>query len=99
MSAIPDASTTVVAERRGRRWLVGSFLLCPCHLPISLAILASVAGGTMVGSLLRDHVLIAGLAISLGWAAGTANGFRLLRHAQRGTCPVPLRTRWVRRSG
>lgn len=99
MSAIPDESTTVVEERRGRRWLVGSFLLCPCHLPISLAILASVAGGTMVGSLLRDHVLIAGLAISLGWAAGTANGFRLLRHAQRGTCPVPLRTRWVRRTG
>ena len=96
MSATP---VTPVEESRGRRWLVGSFLLCPCHLPISLAILASVAGGTALGGLLRDHVLIAGLAISLGWAAGTANGFRLLRHAQRGTCPVPLRARRARRTG
>lgn len=98
-TAPSPAPVTATEERRGRRWLVGSFLLCPCHLPISLAILASVAGGTVLGSLLRDHVLIAGLAISLGWLVGTANGFRLLRHAQRGTCPVPLRTRWARRTG
>lgn len=92
----PTGATTgiPVIEQRGRRWIVGSFLLCPCHLPLTLAILASLAGGTVIGGLLRDHVLLAGLVISLGWVAGTANGFRLVRHAQRGTCPVPLRARW-----
>ncbi|MBK5222823.1 MAG: hypothetical protein JJE52_08105 [Acidimicrobiia bacterium] len=82
-----------VIERRGRRWIFGSFLLCPCHLPLTLAIVISLAGGTVVGGLLRDHVVVAGLAISFGWVVGTANGFRLVRHAQRGTCPVPWRAR------
>lgn len=77
------------AERRGRRWIFGSFLLCPCHLPLTLAIVASLAGGTVIGGVLRDHVVLAGLVISLGWAAGTANGFRLVRRAQSGSCPVP----------
>jgi hypothetical protein len=85
--------STPAAERKGRRWLVGSFLLCPCHLPLSLAVLATVAGGTALGALLRDHTLVAGVIISLGWVAGTANGLRLVRHAQQGTCPVP----WWRR--
>lgn len=82
-----------VDEKQGRRWIFGSFLLCPCHLPITLAILGSLAGGTVIGGLLRDHALLAGVAITAGWLAGTANGFRLVRHAQRGTCPVPLRQR------
>lgn len=85
-------------ERKGRRWIFGSFLLCPCHLPLTLAIAASLAGGTVIGGLLRDHAVAAGLVISLGWVAGTVNGFRLVRHAQRGTCPVPWRTRWRTRS-
>lgn len=31
-------------ERRGRWWLVASFLACPCHLPITLAVLGTVLG-------------------------------------------------------
>jgi hypothetical protein len=31
----------------------------------------SLAGGTVVGGLLRDHVVVAGLAISFGWVVGT----------------------------
>ena len=92
LTATPSESPVV--ERRGRRWIFGSFLLCPCHLPLTIAIVMSLAGGTVVGGLLRDHALLAGVVISLGWAAGTANGFRLVRHAQRGTCPIPWRTRW-----
>jgi hypothetical protein len=83
-----------VVERRGRRWIFGSFLLCPCHLPLTLAIAASLAGGTVVGGLLREHALLAGVLVTVGWLVGTANGFRLVRHAQQGTCPVPLRRRW-----
>lgn len=87
-----------ITEQRGRWWIFGSFVLCPCHLPLTLGILLSVLGGTAIGGLLRDHALTASLIITLGWVVGTANGFRLVRHAQRGTCPVPWRTRWRRRT-
>lgn len=91
-----EVEESVVTERQGRRWIVGSFLLCPCHLPITLAIVASLAGGTALGGLLRDHGLLAGAVVTAAWVIGTANGFRLVRHAQRGTCPIPLRVRWRR---
>ncbi len=98
MTDVQTASPPEVTERQGRRWIFGSFLLCPCHLPITLAIIGSLAGGTLIGGLLRDHGLIAGVVISAGWVIGTANGFRLVHHAQRGTCPIPLRKRLRRRS-
>lgn len=79
----------VATERRGRRWIFGSFALCPCHLPLTLAVLATVFGGTALGALLRDHALLAGLIISAAWLAGTARGLLLVRMAQKGTCPVP----------
>jgi mercuric ion transport protein len=83
-----------VLERRGRRWLVWSFLACPCHLPLTLAILATVLGGTAIGAVLRDHTLVAGLLVTSVWLAGTARGFWLIRRGQRGelACPVPERT-------
>lgn len=95
---VAAATSSPVTERQGRRWIFGSFLLCPCHLPLTLAVVSSLAGGTVIGGLLRDHVVLAGSIISLGWLVGTANGFRLVRHAQRGTCPAPLRVR-IRRRG
>ena len=94
-----DAVEPSAVERQGRRWIFGSFLLCPCHLPLTLAVVASLAGGTVIGGLLREHAVVAGVVISLGWVLGTANGFRLVRHAQRGTCPIPWRARWRSTSG
>jgi len=88
----PGLQTDPVAlERRGRRWIFGSFALCPCHLPLTLGILATVLGGTALGALLRDNALLAGGLVSLAWAAGTWRGFRLVRAAERGACPVPVR--------
>lgn len=80
-------------ERRGRKWLIWSFLLCPCHLPLSLAVLGAVLAGTSVGTLLSDHVWLAGSIISLTWLVGTGYGLRLIRQAERanGTCPIPKR--------
>lgn len=95
--AVEGAFNPPADERRGRRWIFGSFVLCPCHLPITLAVLAAAFGGTAVGGLLRAHGLLAGVVITAGWVIGTANGFRLVRHAQRGTCPIPLRARLRRR--
>ena len=78
-------------ERRGRWWLIVSFLACPCHLPLSLGILAGVLGGTALGAALRDHALLAGLIIAAAWLAGTARGLLLIRRGERGqlACAVP----------
>src|SRR5690606_19252844 len=71
-------------ERRGRRWLIWSFLACPCHLPLTLAILGAVLGGTALGADLREHTVLAGVIIASVWVAGTARGLLLVRRAERG---------------
>jgi len=80
-------------ERRGRWWLAVSFLFCPCHLPLTLGLLAGVFGGTALGALLRDHAWVAGGIIAATWVAGTARGLLWIRRAERGdlTCAIPRR--------
>ena len=39
-------------ERRGLWWLLWSFLLCPCHLPVSLGVLTALLAGTSIGAVL-----------------------------------------------
>ncbi len=80
-------------ERRGRKWLIWSFLFCPCHLPLSLGVLAAVLAGTSLGAMLRDHMWIAGSVITVTWLVGTGYGFRLIRQAERanGACSVSKR--------
>lgn len=85
------AGSTTALERRGRWWLIVSFLACPCHLPLTLAALAAVLGGTGVGVALRERTVLAGVVIALAWAAGTARGLVLVRRAERTgfACPLP----------
>ena len=42
-------------EGRGMAWMIGAFIFCPCHLPITLSILALLFGGTgaVGGAVLR----------------------------------------------
>ena len=70
-------------ERRGRWWLLASFLACPCHLPLTLGVLGAVLGGTAAGVALREHTVIAGLLIAAVWIAGTGRGLLLVRRAER----------------
>jgi hypothetical protein len=81
-------------ERRGRWWLIVSFLACPCHLPLTLGFLAAVLGGTALGAVVRDHALIAGLIVTSVWLAGTGRGLWLIRQAERNgyACPAPTPT-------
>jgi hypothetical protein len=69
-------------ERRGLAWVAGSFLLCPCHLPLTLAAFSAVLGGTALGVLLRRHVVLAGVLIAVAWLVGTGRGLYLLRPAR-----------------
>jgi hypothetical protein len=82
-SANQHGSGATDLERRGRWWLLASFLACPCHLPITLAVLGTVLGGTAAGVVLREHTMMAGLLIAAVWLAGTARGLLLVRRAER----------------
>jgi hypothetical protein len=101
MSTAPESElsplTPADTERRGRWWICGSFVLCPCHLPLTFAVLGLVLGGTALGAALRDHALLAGAVVTVLWLAGTIRGFQLVRMAKRGTCPVPRRRRLLSR--
>lgn len=78
-------------ERKGRMWLLWSFLACPCHLPLTLGFLGVVLGGTALGALVRDNAWLAGGIITAVWAAGTARGLWLVRQAEKAdfACAVP----------
>ncbi len=64
-------------------WMIGAFIFCPCHLPITLGALALLLGGTAAGALLRQHPVIAGVTVTLLWAAGTWRGYSLVRRARK----------------
>jgi len=68
-------------ENRGLVWVIGAFLICPCHLPLTMAVAGTVLAGTTAGVLLREHTFGAGILIAAAWAAGTWRGIHHLRAA------------------
>ena len=77
---IPDSRSL---ENRGMAWMIGAFIFCPCHLPITLGALALLLGGTAVGALLRAHPYVAAAIVTTLWAAGTWRGYSLIRAARK----------------
>ena len=69
-------------EKRGRRWLVVSYLLCPCHLPIVVVLLGAISGGTAFGAAL-NNTLGVGIALTAAYGVVVWRGFRELRRAKR----------------
>ena len=69
-------------ENRGMAWMIGAFVFCPCHLPITLSVLAFIAGGTAAGAWLREYPYVAATVVTLLWAAGTWRGLALVRRAR-----------------
>jgi mercuric ion transport protein len=70
-------------QARGLAWVAGAFVICPCHLPITLAVGAALLGSTAAGVALRAHPIVAGLLITIAWALATWHGFRLMGGARR----------------
>jgi hypothetical protein len=81
------------SENRGRAWLVLSYVLCPCHLPVTMGLIAAVAGGSAVGAALTANAWRLGAVLAVLYAAAVWRGFRNLRQAQRacdtGECRRP----------
>ena len=82
-AACPVTITQEQAEKRGLAWVIASFVFCPCHLPLTLGLAATLLAGTTAGALLRGHPYIAGTLIAVVWVAGTWRGFHHLRAARR----------------
>ncbi len=78
-------------QRHGIAWVLGSFLFCPCHLPLTLGLLAAIFGGTALGAVVVHYSLLAGVIITLIWVAGTWYGFRKLRATSTTACAIPAR--------
>jgi hypothetical protein len=64
-------------------WVIGAFLICPCHLPLTLAAMAALLSGTAAAAVLQNHPYIAGAVVAVTWAAATGRGVLYLRSAQR----------------
>jgi hypothetical protein len=70
-------------ENRGLAWVIGAFLFCPSHQPLTLGLAATLLAGTAAGAALRAHPFVAGTVVTLVWVAGTWRGFHHLRAARR----------------
>jgi len=90
-------STEMPSEKkvnRGLAWVIGAFVICPCHLPLTLGLAGMLLAGTALGAALRGHPIIAGSIVTLAWAAATWRGIHLMRSAR--SCPA--RTSGIGRS-
>lgn len=85
-SAAPGDTASRRSENRGRAWLLISFLLCPCHLPVTLGVIAAVAGGTAIGAALTASLWRLGVVVGILYALALWRGFHHLRRAQRSSC-------------
>jgi hypothetical protein len=82
-TACPVTRTPEHTENRGLAWVAGAFLICPCHLPLTMALAATVLAGTTAGMMFRAHPLAAGVLITAAWASGSWRGIHHLRAARR----------------
>lgn len=72
-----------VLEKRGRRWIVISLILCPCHLPVTMAVLAAVFGGTWLGAAFQGRALQVGVVLAVLYALALRRAFGAIRRAKR----------------
>lgn len=82
-------------EKLGRRWLLVSFVFCPCHLPIIMGVLGALFGGSAFGALVGRNTIAVGIVFGTIYAALLVIGFRHLRAATEdidcstGECKLP----------
>ena len=82
-SALPSDPLAREHEKRGRKWLVVSYFLCPCHVPIALAILGAVFGGSTLGAAATGNGLAIGIILTAAYGFALWRGFRQIRRAKR----------------
>ncbi len=81
-----DAGDARAAENRGRVWLVLGFVLCPCHLPLTMGVLGTVVGGGVLGAAVRDAWML-GTLMAVLYGLTVWRGFVHLRRAKAALAP------------
>ncbi len=76
-------ATPEQVENRGMAWIIGAFLICPCHLPLTLWLAATLLSGTAAGALLLGYPYVAGAVITIVWLTATWRGIRHLQAARQ----------------
>jgi hypothetical protein len=64
-------------------WIIGAFLICPCHLPLTMWLAATLLSGTAAGALLLAYPYVAGAVITIVWLTATWRGIRHLQAARQ----------------
>ena len=82
-SSLPLDPVAREHERRGRRWLVVSYLFCPCHIPLTLALIGALFGGTAFGAAVATNAIWVGAVLVCAYAVVLWRGFRQIRLANR----------------
>lgn len=62
--SLPSDADAREHEKRGRKWLVVSYVFCPCHTPLVLALLGAVFGGTAFGGALTGNAVRVGAVLT-----------------------------------
>ena len=81
-SACRVALTPDQLENRGLAWVIGAFVICPCHLPLTMWLVVTLLSGTAAGAALRGHPYLAGAVITAAWLAATWRGIRYMQWAR-----------------
>lgn len=55
-------------------WLIGGFIFCPCHLPLTHWLIGSLLAGPASGAVFREHLHLAGGVVTLVWVLATWRG-------------------------
>jgi len=80
-SSLPADPAARRAEQRGRRWLVLSYILCPCHLRLNLALIGTGLGGTAFGARIGANRWAVGAMLTALWVLVLWRGFHQIRRA------------------
>lgn len=67
---------------------VGTFLICPCHLPLTLPLILALTAGTAVGGWLANNALLIYIAAAVLFIGGLALAGKWLLTGQVQTCSI-----------
>jgi len=67
---------------------VGAFLVCPCHLPLTLPLILTLTAGTAVGGWLANNTILIYIAAAAFFISGLAMAGKWLLVDTSKTCTI-----------
>ncbi len=70
---------------------VGAFLICPCHLPLTLPLILALMAGTAVGGWLANNTILIYASSAVLFIGGLILAGKWLMADEAEACPVDLK--------